>query len=93
MVNLVIYVLELVLRGLNLTLDQIFELNGNFFIEAMLLAELSDDLGDVLGFVNHKLCGLLVGLTDLDVGYKKWLNLTKVLLHVFLGATSTSLSR
>ena len=58
----------------------------------MLLAELSDDFGDVLGFINHQFCGLLVGLADLDVGYKEWLNLTKVLLYVFLGATSTSLS-
>lgn len=82
----------MVLRGLNLTLDQIFQLNGHFFIEAMLLAELSDDLGDVLGFINHQFCGLLVGLADLNVGDKEWLNLTKVLLHVFLSATSTSLS-
>ena len=42
-----------VLRGLNLTLDQIFQLSGYFLIEAMLLAELSDDLGDVLGLINH----------------------------------------
>ena len=83
----------MVLRALNLTCDQIFQLNGYFFIEAMLLAELSDDLGDVLGFINHEFCGLLVRLADLDVGYKQWLNLTKVLLHVFLGAASTSLSR
>ena len=82
----------MVLRGLNLTLDQIFQLNSYFFIEAMLLAELSDDLGDVLGFINHQFCGLLVGLADLNVGDKEWLNLTKVLLHVFLSATSTSLS-
>jgi len=82
----------LVLRGLNLTLDQIFQLNSYFFIEAMLLAELSDDLGDVLGFINHQFCGLLVGLADLNIGDKEWLNLTKVLLHVFLSATSTSLS-
>jgi hypothetical protein len=83
----------LVLRGLNLTLDQIFQLSGYFLIEAMLLAELSDDLGDVLGFINHKFCGLLVGLADLDVGNKERLNLTDVLLYFFLGATSTSLSR
>ena len=82
----------MVLRGLNLTLDQIFQLNSYFFIEAMLLAELSDDLGDVLGFINHQFCGLLVGLADLNIGDKEWLNLTKVLLHVFLSATSTSLS-
>ena len=73
-------------------MDQIFQLNSYFFIEAMLLAELSDDLGDVLGFINHQFCGLLVGLADLNVGDKEWLNLTKVLLHVFLSATSTSLS-
>ena len=59
----------------------------------MLLAELSDDLRDVLGFINHQFCGLLVGLADLDVCHKEWLNLTNVLLYVFLVATSPSLSR
>ena len=83
----------MVLRGLNLTLYQIFQLNGYFFIKAMLLTELSDDLGDVLCFINHQFCGLLVGLPDLDVGHKERLNLTNVLLYVFLGAASTSLSR
>ena len=83
----------MVLRGLNLTLNQILQLNSYFFIEAMLLTELSHDLGDILGFINHQFRGLLVGLPDLDVGHKEWLNLTNVLLYVFLVATSPSLSR
>lgn len=78
---------------MNLTLDQIFQLNGYLFIEAMLLTELSDDLGDVLGFINHEFCGLLVGLADLNVSHKERLNLTNVLLYVLVVTTPPSLSR